>query len=96
MPKIDKVKWGKVWIDGKVYHQVLILGEEVVKRDKKSLKALFGTTHTLGDWEEKMLLTGSPEILLIANGWQGVLRVSDNFKYKVAKRGIDLKLVLIV
>ncbi|PJE69207.1 hypothetical protein COU96_00940 [Candidatus Shapirobacteria bacterium CG10_big_fil_rev_8_21_14_0_10_38_14] len=94
MPKIDKVSWGKVKVDGRQYHQVLIVGDEVMERDKPKLKKLFGTTHKIGDWEQEKLLSDSPEIILIANGWSGILKVDEEFKRKIESAGIELRIVL--
>lgn len=94
MPRIDKVSWGKVEVDGEQYHQVLITGDEVMERDKPKLKNLFGTTHKIGDWEQEKLLSGRPEIILIASGWSGVMKVSEKFKNQISELGIELRVVL--
>lgn len=93
MVKVDKVKWGNVWVDGQKYHQVLIIGDQVSKRDSGRLRDLFKTTHRIGDWEQKLLLSKKPEIILIAHGWNGVLKVSEEFKKKIAEPGIELQIV---
>jgi len=94
MPKIDKIKWGNVWVEEKKYHQVLIVGEKVLEREGGKLRDLFGTTHRIGEWEEKLLLSKNPEVILIAHGWSGVLKVKSDFKDQVLKKGIELKVVL--
>lgn len=94
MVKIEKVSWAKVKINGQTYHQALIVGEKVLERDKDKLQTLFGTTHEIGDWEQKELLSGRPSVILIASGWQGVLKVKENFQNKIKAKGIELKVVL--
>ena len=94
MPKIDKVSWAKVKVDGQDYHQVIIVGDQVLEREKKKLNSLFGTTHEIGDWEQALLLSQKPEVVLIANGWSGVLKVKEAFKKKLAEVGIELRIVL--
>ena len=94
MVKIEKISWGKVKVNGKIYHQVLIIGDQVLERDKDKLETLFGTTHEIGDWEQKELLSGQPDIILIANGWSGLLEISSKFKTQSAKLGIELRVVL--
>ena len=94
MPKIDQVKWGNVWVDKKKYHQVLIIGKKVLERDSKKLRELFNTTHEIGDWEKKLLVSGKPEIILIANGWDGVLKVRPEIKKEIKDKGIELKVLL--
>lgn len=94
MPKIDSVSWGKVKVDGKEYHQALIAGDKVIERDKPKLETLFNTTHEIGDWEQKLLLSSKPEIILVASGFSGILKVKDSFKEKIARAGIELKVLL--
>lgn len=94
MAKIEKISWGKVRVDGKEYHQVLIVGDEVEERDRARLENLFGTTHKIGDWEQRKLLSGNPEIILVASGWSGVLKVNEKFKKQIARLGIELRVVL--
>ncbi len=94
MIKIENVVWGKVKVNGQVFHQVLIIGDQVLTREESKLRTLFGTTHRIGDWEQKALLSNSPEIILIANGWNGILKIKEDFKKKIGKKGIDLEIVL--
>lgn len=94
MLKIEKVSWAKVKINNQTYHQALLIGEKVLERDKDKLETLFRTTHEIGDWEQKELLSGQPSVILIASGWQGILKVSDDFQKKVEKKGMELKVVL--
>lgn len=94
MVKINSVNWEKVKVNDVIYHQVLIVGEKVFERDKPKLENLFGTTHQVGDWEQKLLLSENPEIILIASGWSGLLKVDEEFKKKIAQLGIELRVVL--
>ena len=94
MPKIDRVEWGSVWVDGKKYHQVLIVAGKVLERDGDTLRGLFGTTHRIGKWEQNLLLSKNPEVILIANGWDGVLKVKEDFKKKIEKMKAELKIIL--
>ena len=92
--RIEKVSWGKVKIDGKTYHQVLIVGSEVFERDKPKLETLFGTTHQLGDWEKEKLVAGNPELILVASGWSGLLKIDPEFENLVRTKEIELRVVL--
>ncbi len=93
MVKIEKISWGKAKVNGQVYHQVLIVGEKVLPRDQEKLEKLFGTTHQIADWEQKELLSGHPDVILIANGWNGILKVNPKFKVQISKLGIELRVV---
>ena len=94
MPKIDKVSWGKVKVDGKNYHQVLMIGDEVTERETDKLHQLFGTTHQMGDWEKEKLMTNQPAIILVAIGWSGLVKIDDDFKQKLMAKKIELETVL--
>lgn len=101
MPKIDSVSWGKVKIDGKDYWQVLIVDGKVIPREVEKVKEKYGTDHAIADREQELLLSGNPEVILIANGWSGLLKVSQKFNLacrqagvKSQKLGIELRVVL--
>ena len=94
MTKIDKVSWGKIKVDQQTYDQVLIINQQVQERSRAKLKQLFGTTHRISPEEQKQLLSHRPEIILIASGWNGVLRLTPEFKDKLKQKGIELKVVL--
>lgn len=94
MIKINKVSWSKIKVNQQVYGQVLIINQQPQERDRSSLKQLFGTTHRISPIEQKQLLSQNPEIILIASGWRGVLKVSQEFKDKLKQKGIELKVVL--
>ena len=94
MPKVNKVSWGKVKVNGQDYHQVLLVGDRVMERKDDKLHQLFGTTHQIGDWEKKKLLSGKPEIVLVATGWSGLVKLDDDFKKELTKKKIKLQTVL--
>lgn len=94
MAKIEKVSWGKVKIDGQDFWQVLVIGKKVVPREVERVKQEYGTDHVVASWEQELLLSENPEIILIANGWSGVLRVDEGFKKKIENTGVELRLVL--
>lgn len=94
MPKINKVSWGKVRIDGQGYHQVLLVGDEVIERESDKLHELFGTTHQIGKWEKEKLLSGDPEIILIASGWSGLVKIDEEFKNRLKEKDIELQVIL--
>jgi len=90
MPTINSVEFGKIVIDNKQYNQVLIIGEEVKERDYNKLEKLFGTSHIIGDWEIKSLLESDPEIIVIATGWDGVLKVKEEAIKAFKDKGIEV------
>lgn len=92
MPHIDEIKFGSVKIDGKSYHQVLIIGNEILERESEKLHELFGTSHKIGDWEQETLLKDNPEVILIADGFQGALEVEPAVMEKLQKSGAETRL----
>ena len=90
MPHIDSTQFGEVIIDGKKYHQALIVGESVIERDCEKLKELFDTTHKIGDWEIPELLKENPQIVIVANGQDGAMEIDENFSNEVQKKGIEV------
>lgn len=94
MPKIEEASWAKAKIDGQDYWQVLLIGEKIIPREVEKVKQEYGTDHVVADWEQKLLLSGNPEVVLVASGWTGLLRVDDEFKKKVEDAGIELRVVL--
>lgn len=83
MPKIASVEWAKITVDNQEYAQVLVVENEVIERDSNTLHRLFGTTHKMSDLEIEKLLGGKPEIIVIGNGWEGAMEVSQKFKIKL-------------
>jgi hypothetical protein len=94
MPVINQIAWSKVVIDEQKYWQALIIGDKVIPRAVEEIKKAHGTDHLVTKEEQALLLSGKPEVILIANGWSGVLKVDEKFKEQIAKLGIKLKIVL--
>lgn len=93
MIKIENLIWGKLVISKKKYWQVLIINQRVFPREVEKTKKELGTDHLLSQEEKKKLLSQSPEIILIANGWNGILKVDKDFKKETLKKGIDLEIL---
>lgn len=92
--QIDSVGWGKVVINGQKFEQVIIAGEKIYERDSEKLHQLFGTTHQIADWEQELLSTADPEVIIIGNGYNGVLKVSEETREKLAQSGAEIKELL--
>jgi hypothetical protein len=94
MLAIDKVAWSKVKIDGRNFWQVLIIDDKIIPRKVELIKEKYGTDHLISPKEQALLLSKNPEVILVANGWSGVLKVDESFKEQALKSGIELKVVL--
>lgn len=90
MPHIDEIKFGNLTINGKKYGQVLIIGDKIQERESDKLHELFGTSHKIGDWEQEILLKDGPEVILIADGFQGVLQVEPQVMEKFKKTDAEI------
>lgn len=90
MIRIDSTKFGEIVIDGKKYHQVLIIGNSVIERDYEKLEGLFGTSHKIGDWEVEELFKNSPEIIIIGTGQDGMMEVDRSLYEKIGNKNIEL------
>lgn len=89
---IDRIKWGKIIVGDKEYHDILFFGDTLEERDYERLKELFGTSHKIGDWEVKKLFSKDPEMIIIGTGWAGVVKVPPAIEKEAKHRGINLKL----
>lgn len=91
--KIDSVGWGEVVIAGKKFFQAMVIEGKAIPRNHEKLEKLFGTTHVVADWEEEKLLAGDPEAIVIADGWQSALKVSEEAKIRFKKAGAEVKIL---
>lgn len=91
MIKINSVEWGKIKINGQEFGQVLIVDDQVLERDSEKLHQLFDTTHKIGDWEVEQLVADNPEVIVVGNGWGGILKINEKLKIKIERLGIEVK-----
>jgi hypothetical protein len=71
--KIDGTEFGSITISGKTYdHDVVIrLSEEVVKRQKKLSKRIYGTSHTVSEDEARFIFEKGCKELIFGTGQYG-------------------------
>ena len=93
LPKIDKMKWGKIIVGNKEYHDILVYGDTLEEREYERLKELFGTGHKIGNWEVEKLFSDDPGIIIIGIGWAGCLKVPPIIEKEAKHRGITMKLL---
>ena len=91
--KIDSVGWAKIVIAGKKFFQAMIVGGKAIPRDHEKLERLFGTTHVIPDWEQELLVSDNPEVIVIGDGWSSCLKVSEEAKRKFKEAGVDLRIL---
>lgn len=78
MIHIDSTRFGYITIAGETFdHDVLIrLSGEIVKRQKKLSKKVYGTSHTLSLTEAEYVYEAGCETLIVGTGQQGILKLS--------------------
>lgn len=91
--KIDSAGWGEIVINGEKFFQAMVVGGKATSRDHERLEKLFGTTHVIPDWEQEKLLERDPEIIVIGDGWDSALRVSEEARARFKKAGAQIKIL---
>ena len=94
-PKIDKTKFGAITIDGKLFdHDVIIrLDGQVKKRKKKLSKVIYGISHTVSKDEAKHIYEKGAEQIIIGNGQNGLLMLSDEAVDYFKRKNCQIKLM---
>lgn len=88
---IEKSVFGNVTISGQKYRQPIIVGEKIFERDYEMLVEKYGTSHAIDETEIEKLKENSPEIILIATGQRGVLKIPENQIKELEKSGAVVK-----
>ncbi|MBP8617934.1 MAG: hypothetical protein KBI15_01730 [Candidatus Pacebacteria bacterium] len=89
MPYINEVRFGVIIIDGKKYHQVLMVGDLIEERDVARLNKIYGSTHEIAFWEIEKLFSNKPTLILIGTGWEGALVVRKDLINRARREGIE-------
>jgi hypothetical protein len=91
MVRFDSTWFGGVSINGKRYRDVLIVKGDIIDRENIIPGWFEGRSHhTIYKHELEKLLEGDPEIIIIGNGQDGVLRVPADVEEAIKKKGIQL------
>ncbi len=73
--RIEKIDFGKLYIDGQCFKDAVIFDEKAYSRNKATSKVVHGTSHILSDEEIKALIRGKPEVIIIGTGFSDMLDV---------------------
>ena len=90
---IEDTSFGKVKVDGKVYnHDIVILPEGIIEREKQISKSKHGTSHkfTKEEMENYLNLINRPiENVIVGTGQYGKLHLLDETKEMLREKGIS-------
>jgi hypothetical protein len=86
MVNIDSYEFGSITIDGKAFHEdVIVFWDGEVKEVKTKARHVFGLQ------EFKKVMEKRPELIIVGTGYSGLCKVSDEVKKKVGIK--DLRLI---
>ncbi len=79
-PNIDSVDFGVVVVDGaEIARDIQIRADGKLRnRKKKRLRKLYGTSHVIDGKEIARVCKGNPDKLFIGQGFQGMIRLTDD------------------
>jgi hypothetical protein len=80
MPHIDTTWFGAVVVDKKTYKDILIIGDEVVRRESQKSYS----SHSINEWELTMLLEGTAGSYCHRKRARGSARGTESYREKAA------------
>ena len=94
-PRIDAVAFGRVTVDGEVLdHDIHIRADgKLKKRKKKWARKDYDTSHIIGPRELGKALKKAPEMLIIGEGFDGMIRLADEGREMLEQRGVRWELL---
>jgi glucokinase len=94
-PRIDEIEFGQVTVDGdRLDHDIHIRANgKLKKRKKKWGRKDHGTSHVVGPRELKKALKKGAEVLIIGEGFDGMLRLADEGREMLDQRGVRWQIV---
>ncbi len=89
-PRVEGVEFGEVTVDGEnLDHDIHIRADgKVKKRKKKWARKDYGTSHVIGPRELKKALKKGAEMLIIGDGFNGMVRLADEGREMLEQRGV--------
>jgi glucokinase len=89
-PRIESVEFGSVTVGGKTWNRDIHIraNGKVKKRKKKWGRKDHGTSHIIGPRELKKALKKGAEVLIIGEGFDGMLRLADEGREMLDQRGV--------
>jgi len=94
-PSLRSVKFGELAVDEEVYsHDIFIRADgKVKKRGKKLSREKAGYSHTIGLEELKKVCKKDPEILFIASGHKGLVKISAEGRQYLKRESIGFEVL---
>lgn len=93
-PRIDGTEFGFITIEGeRIEHDVLVrLSGDVVKRNKKLSKAVYGTSHIVSLAEAEYIYENGAKRLIVGAGQNGMVTLSGEAAEYFTKHGVTVDL----
>ncbi len=86
-----EVRFGKITIDNKEFHDIIILPSgKLIERDYKNIEARYGTSHVIDENEIEILLKENPKTIVIGTGFEGIAKLTDKARENILKNKIKL------
>ena len=94
-PALAAQGFGRVLIgDEEWTRDFFVRADGVVKRrKKKQIKAIYGSAHIVGPGELQRVCKHDPQTLVIATGYNGVVRLAPEGEEFLRRRGIAVRLL---
>lgn len=94
-PHIDCVEFGTVTVDGEELPcDILIRANgKIAKRKKKRARDKYGTSHVIGPEELEQLCRGEPQTVIVGQGFQSMVRLTDDAQEYLRSLGVEWRLL---
>ena len=90
-PRVDEVRFGVAMVRGTemAYDVYVRANGKVAKRKKKRARKRYGTSHVLDADELRKVCRGDPQTVIIGNGFQGMVRLTDDAREYLETSGAE-------
>lgn len=94
-PSIGSAEFGRVTVDGQEIDQDIHIRADgkLKKRKKKWAREEYGTSHVIGPRELEKLLKKGPDLIIIGEGFDGMIRLADEGRELLQERGVRWELL---
>lgn len=85
------VEFGKIRINGKEFHDVIVLPSgKLLEREYEKIKEKYGTGHVIDDVEIEVVVKEKPAIVIVGIGFDGAAKLTEKAREKILKNEIEI------